>query len=186
MNQTVAGAVYVSTLGSIPGMGPKRVLRIVEAFPHQDVLLNASADRISQRLGASIADALSGFTHDEWPTLWKAAEERILRHLDRQIAPIPIVSPKYPKLLRLIDDPPVILYVRGNDLALDHADAVAVVGTREPTDMGLRVARRLAKFFAERGFLIVSGLAKGIDTAAHEGALDGAGQTVAVMATPLD
>jgi DNA processing protein len=92
---------------------------------------------------------------------------------------------QYPSLLRDLKSPPPLLYLRG---ALGDEDkrAVAVVGTRDPTSIAARLSRRLARGLAERGFTIVSGLARGVDTAAHRGALAAKqGRTVAVLGSGL-
>jgi len=96
-------------------------------------------------------------------------------------------DPRYPEMLRQIFDPPVLLYCRGN-VDLLSAPAVAVVGARKPTPYGLAVAERLAADLAARGLAIVSGLARGVDTAAHKGALaEGSGaRTVAVLGCGID
>lgn len=93
---------------------------------------------------------------------------------------------RYPELLRQIFDPPVVLYCRGN-LELLTAPGIAVVGARKPTPYGLAVAERLAADLAARGLVINSGLARGVDTAAHKGALDsGGGRTIAVLGCGID
>jgi DNA processing protein len=92
-------------------------------------------------------------------------------------------SPDYPALLKMIHDPPRRLFVQGT---LPTVPMLAVIGSRRATPYGLRVARRLAGELAAAGMAIVSGLARGIDGAAHQGALEAGGQTVAVMATGLD
>jgi DNA processing protein len=91
----------------------------------------------------------------------------------------------YPAVLRAIPLPPPFLFLRGG-LVREDALAVAVVGSRRPSAYGLRMAERLASDLAERGVTIVSGLARGVDTAAHQGALAGAGRTVAVLGSGLD
>lgn len=91
----------------------------------------------------------------------------------------------YPALLRETPDPPALLFVQGEPHHRDEM-AVAIVGTRKCTPYGAMVARRLAGDLARRGFTIVSGLALGIDAAAHEGALEAGGRTLAVMASGLD
>lgn len=92
-------------------------------------------------------------------------------------------SRAYPRLLRAINDPPALLYVRGE---LPDAHGIAVVGSRECTMYGRRIAYRLAVDIVRCGFVVVSGLARGIDAAAHRGALDGGGRTVAVLPTGID
>jgi DNA processing protein len=95
----------------------------------------------------------------------------------------------YPSLLREIPDPPALLYYRGQvDLQENQGTTlmVAIVGTREPTDYGKRWTRKLARALAEQGVTIISGLAEGVDTHAHQGALEAGGRTIAVLGTGVD
>jgi DNA processing protein len=94
-------------------------------------------------------------------------------------------SPDYPPLLKEIPGPPDCLYVDGQVDAL-HLPALAIVGSRNPTRQGRQTAYEFARHLGRSGFCIVSGLAQGIDTAAHEGALDGGGQTVAFLGHGVD
>lgn len=94
-------------------------------------------------------------------------------------------DPRYPPLLREIIDPPLALHVRG-DLSLAERPSVSVVGSRRATPYGLNVAKRLAQDLVSAGVVIVSGLARGIDAAAHEAALDCGGTTIAVLGTGID
>ncbi|RAP76271.1 DNA-processing protein DprA [Paenibacillus montanisoli] len=91
----------------------------------------------------------------------------------------------YPELLRETPQPPWVLYTIGNAELL-HKPAIAIVGTRGPTAYGRKTASELARRLSERGLTVVSGMARGIDALAHEGALEGAGSTVAVLGTPVD
>ncbi|SRR5579875_1409080 len=91
----------------------------------------------------------------------------------------------YPSILKEIPDPPPFLYLRG-ELPSDPADAVAIVGARAASDAGLHMAHRLAMELAVRGITVVSGLARGIDAAAHQGALEGNGRTIAVLGCGID
>jgi DNA processing protein len=94
-------------------------------------------------------------------------------------------SDDYPARLKQIPDPPLVLYVRG-DVKVLSGYAVAIVGTRRPTAYGSQVAQRLAHDLAQRQLVIVSGMARGIDSAAHRGALEAAGKTVAVLGSGID
>ena len=94
-----------------------------------------------------------------------------------------LTDPAYPDLLRQIHDPPPRLFVRGQ---LPNGPSIAIVGSRRATPYGCRAAHRLARDLSNAGVVVVSGLARGIDAAAHRGALEGATPTVAVMATGLD
>jgi DNA processing protein len=91
----------------------------------------------------------------------------------------------YPELLKMVSMPPPVLYLRG-DVNLFTPNTIAVVGSRTPTDIGKKRAVKLAYLLAENGFTVVSGLAKGIDANAHNGAIKASGKTIAVIGTPLN
>ena len=97
-------------------------------------------------------------------------------------------DPRYPESLAALEEPPSEFYAIGDTSCLEASPdrMVAIVGTREATSYGLRVARALARAFAEAGAVVVSGLARGIDSAAHEAALQAGGRTVAVLGTGVD
>lgn len=92
----------------------------------------------------------------------------------------------YPPYLKAIKDAPPILFVRGNQDVLKKLPGIAIVGARDATVNGLEIARRLAKYCVENDWVVVSGLALGIDAAAHSGALKGGGKTIAVLAGGLE
>jgi DNA processing protein len=110
------------------------------------------------------------------------ATEVAARH---SIHPIPLGDQRYPPLLAAIPDPPVVLWVRGCSDCLQRA-AVAIVGSRAATPYGLEMARRLGMDTSAHGLVVVSGLARGVDSAAHRGALSGEGATVAVLGSGID
>ncbi|MEK3854062.1 DNA-processing protein DprA [Cytobacillus sp. FSL H8-0458] len=114
------------------------------------------------------------------------AEEIVNNHKRLGIEIITIDDKLYPINLKSIQDPPIVLYCKGNIELLKQQKSIAIVGTRTPTDMGTRSAKRLSSVFAEMGYTIVSGLALGIDAAAHIGALRIRGNTIAVLAGGLD
>jgi len=184
-------AMYIFALGFIPGLGPQVQRRIVSHFPTIEALQNATAQDLERILRSTQVDAI--FYQFIQPSskaqshLLHKAREVFHQHIQADIIPIPITSSIYPPLLKKIPDPPVLLYAKGNISLLQHTNAVAIVGTREPTTSGRNVARHLAHHFAEQDYCIISGLAKGIDTAAHEGALEvQGGKTIAVFGTPLN
>ncbi|MDU0330994.1 DNA-processing protein DprA [Paenibacillus sp. 3LSP] len=95
-------------------------------------------------------------------------------------------DPEFPVRLKVIPNPPVLIFVRGNLDSLNSELSVAVIGTREPSSYGGVCGNRFGKIFAEKGLVVVSGLAKGIDTTGHRGCIEGGGQTIAVLAQGLD
>ena len=113
------------------------------------------------------------------------AQEEIARAASGKVQLVSLDDPAYPPRLKEIYDPPVILYVRGATDVLAQP-GIAVVGTRHPTPYGSGMAERLAIDLAARGLIIQSGMARGVDTAAHRGAISGKGKTVAVFGTGVD
>lgn len=103
-----------------------------------------------------------------------------------QINIVPIWSDEYPKRMTSLEDAPIFLYCKGNVSALNAGKSVAVIGTRQPTHSGFQAGIRYGKIFAQKGFVVVSGLAIGCDTAGHQGCLEASGITVAVLAHSLD
>lgn len=121
-----------------------------------------------------------------FPQGWEdGAQAEIERARRLGITLVTLPEDGYPPLLRASSDPPPVLYVRGR-LEADDRLAVAIVGARRATAHGERTAARLAEDLATRGFTIVSGLARGIDAAAHRGALEGGGRTIAVLGCGID
>jgi DNA processing protein len=180
---------YVFALGLLKGIGSQAHRRLVSYFPTFHDLHQASLKDLEKLLRSSLANVIYQQVQqspETWSHLLQEAEETLSKHIQKDIVPIPITSPRYPPLLKKIPDPPVILYAKGNVPLLQQTNAVAIVGTREPTEKGENVARHLAVYFAKLHYSVISGLAKGIDKAAHEGALQVQGKTIAVFGTPLD
>lgn len=105
---------------------------------------------------------------------------------EKGIEIITILNDAFPNSLKSIPDPPTLLFCKGDISLINSQNAVAIVGSRKPTDYGMKAACRLSQIFTEKGFIIVSGLATGIDTAAHTSCLDSGGKTIAVMPCGLD
>lgn len=108
-----------------------------------------------------------------------------LRERPQGMTPVPWFDSRYPALLSCTDDPPPVLWARGC-VEVAGKPAVAIIGSRAATPYALQVGRRLAAELAERGIVVVSGLARGVDSAAHDGCLDAGGETVAVLGSGLD
>ncbi|MES2364135.1 MAG: DNA-processing protein DprA [Pseudomonadota bacterium] len=128
----------------------------------------------------------AGFDMQSVTTDVGEATRDIERGLELGINPIPISSERYPAILRGILDAPPIIYIRGSISAFKALPGVAVVGTRKASAHGLAIASRISEFLSNEGRSVVSGLALGIDAAAHEGALLGATPTIAVLAHGLE
>lgn len=167
-------------LSLTPGVGAGRGRKLVELFDGIDRLCHASLTELEAAgLAAASAQSLA-----LGKSLELAGDE-----LDRVKALGACVvapdDPGYPKRLYEIYDPPLVLYLKGNpDVISQHG--LAVVGTRHPTPYGVGIAERLACDLAARGLIIISGMARGIDTAAHRGALSAHGRTVAVWGSGID
>lgn len=123
--------------------------------------------------------------HSENSELLQCLSKTALRLQDLNANVIEFGSNNYPRLLAQISSPPPVLYTKGDTTAL-HLPNLAIVGGRNCSEQGTQNARAFAKHLATNGFVITSGLALGIDSAAHLGAMDGLGKTIAVMATGID
>jgi DNA processing protein len=168
-------------LNLVPEIGSTRLRRLLEAFGDLDQLWAASVQAIQQvdgitpRLAQRIADGCR-----DTPLLGKE-----LALAQRQgVAIVTLEDDEYPKLLRAIPDPPLALYVRGTLTGADEM-AVGIVGARRASFYGTQCAERLGYDLALRGVTVVSGLAHGIDGAAHRGALRASGRTLAVLGSGL-
>ncbi|MBF0144200.1 MAG: DNA-protecting protein DprA [Magnetococcales bacterium] len=169
----------------VPGLGPVLAGRLLDRFGDPGAVLAASdrALRQVEGVGPGVAGAVLRMAGDG------EGAARAAWELDRLAAmggeALVWGSPAYPELLATIHDPPPVLFVQG-DPAFLASTMVAVVGSRQASQGGLEMARRLGTELSLQGLVTVSGLAIGIDTAAHWGALEGGGATVAVLATGLD
>ena len=172
-------------LRSIPGVGNTTVWRLLRHFGSADAVLNAN----THDLAAALTTSGSALSHEKIERIQHAAHFDPRPELDKAaqagIDLIPYDDPSYPKPLLHTFDPPLLLYVRGQ---LTDADMVAVgiVGTRQATPYGRDSALELSGLLARGGYTIVSGLARGIDTFAHIGALKAGGRTVGVLGCGFD
>jgi DNA processing protein len=167
-------------LKSVPGVGNLLAKRLLDLFETPQNIFQAPAEKLLQVEGVTKRHVAALKNH-KMPRkvtaeldLLARKNYRITTHAD----------PDYPRLLREIPDPPPFLYVSGklNDSALQ----IAVVGSRNATEYGLTTTKNLCAGLASLGITIVSGMARGIDTAAHEGAMAGGGETIAVLGSGLE
>lgn len=136
---------------------------------------------------ANIEDKrLKGFSTSEIEEAINKADKIIEDSLKQNIQIVTYLDENYPKRLKTIIDQPTVLYYKGNIECLNKKDTVAIIGTREPTEYGIKIARNLGSSFGKRDYVVVSGLALGCDMYGHEGCLDEDGKTVAVMPCGLD
>jgi DNA processing protein len=163
-----------------PGLGPKRIL---DAMKELDTPSQALALSLTDLEGLKFPAEAAQFIFDGKAR--KAAEEEWARVAEQDATLITFGCPEYPERLKEIYDPPPVLWVRG-EVSLLARHAIAVVGTRHPSPYGSGVAEMLARDLAARRLLIVSGMARGIDTCAHKGALAARMPTLAVWGTGID
>ena len=164
----------------VPGVGRITFKKLVVYFGHPREVLGASVGQLTRVSGVGLktAQAIASFQAVR-------AVEQELRAVERHQCYI-VTEPEagYPPLLRAIDDPPPVLYVHG-ELRDPIGPTVALVGSRRPSTYGKVVADQLARALAAAHVTVVSGLARGIDSAAHQGALVGGGETIAVLGCGL-
>lgn len=169
-------------LSSIPGISNTLLRRLVEHFHTPAEVLHAPPTRLIKVEGVKkeLASAIAHF---------KNGDEFVAEQLKRinlvHGSMLTIWDKHYPALLKEIFDAPVLLYVRGQITATDQ-HSIAIVGTRRPTPAGISIAERFAKELASMGITIVSGLARGVDTYAHLGAIKEKGRTIAVVGGAVD
>ena len=172
--------LYWLGLHLIPGLGARNALKLVRSFGDPQAVFHASLSELkSCGLRAAIAEAVhSGITFEDAAT----ELEKVCQ------AGIEIVSyqdPRYPRCLKEIFDPPILLYARGRAELLSGHN-LAVVGSRRPSPYGMSVAQKLGRELVQTGLVVVSGMARGVDSLAHRGALDAGGSTIAVLGCGVD
>jgi DNA processing protein len=163
-----------------PGMGPTRIARAVKALGAANLLFESSLTELEATgMPAESAQFIFGGKAQE------AAEDEIGRVAEAGGSILTPDDRSYPERLREIYDPPAVLWIRG-DAGLLARPGIAVVGTRHPSPYGTGMAELLSRDLAHRRLVIFSGMARGVDTAAHKGAIEAGGKTVAVWGTGID
>lgn len=162
-----------------PGIGPLIFRRLIDRFGSPENVFCAQRAELMEVEGISTKSVDAVLNGPQ--TAWAQKEVARCRSFDYRI--ITLKDKEYPAWLARIFDPPSHLYAFGRQLT--QKPAIAVVGTRNPTRYGLSMARRLSAELVDMGFAVISGLARGIDSAAHKGALDAGGTTIAVLGSGL-
>jgi DNA processing protein len=168
-------------LSSVPGVGRATFRKLVKRFGSPERALAAPAGELLaiEGIARKAIEAIASFSWREH------AEREYEKASNAGVAILTMDDAAYPDSLRDTLDPPLFLYVKGA-LKPEDSNAVAIVGTRKPTHYGKTVTHRLAGELAASGFTVVSGLARGIDTQAHRGALAARGRTIAVLGCGID
>lgn len=181
MNKLSIG--HLIKLLSLPRIGRKTALKLIQELSFNVLSDNDLMDFVNEN-GKKFK--LPSYTKNEFETAFSGAEQIIDNSQKLNIKMVSFQDASYPKLLSRISDLPLILNYIGDIKVLADNPCVAIIGTRESTDFGIKIGIRFGEYFASKGFNIVSGLAKGCDTAGHKGALNVNGITTAVLAHGLD
>ncbi len=167
-------------LNMVAGMGPVRLRKLLEVFETPERILAAKRSelRTVDGIGSDVAEKIASWES----AVDLSAELERIRHFGAEV--ITAQSPAYPRQLREIHAPPIVLYVWG-ELTERDQHAIAIIGSRRTSHYGAECAKKLSYQLAYSGLTVISGLARGIDTAAHQGALAAKGRTIAVIGSGL-
>lgn len=166
-------------LVSIEKLTARNLHALLERFGSARNVITAPERETVVHVGPEIARAIASFSESDARRVWQRALEPSAARV------IPYYSAEYPSWLTLIDSFPPVIFIRGS---IRHEDetAVAVIGTRGATVYGKEIARNFTAAFVRAGITVVSGMARGVDTAAHRAALENGGRTIAVLGTGID
>lgn len=171
---------YLNALNKIAGVGAKKMQMLLNFFETGENIWHASLEDLkNSSVGEKLAEKIflekANIDPDfEWEKMQRENIQMLI-----------LSDPQYPALLKEITNPPYIIYKKGG-LDFNYSPMISIVGSRRYTSYGSQIATSLAKDLASAGVVVVSGMALGIDTFAHRGALDNAGKTVAVLGNSLD
>lgn len=164
------------------GIGPMRFKQLISYFGNPEKAYQSKSEDLIKILGPKLGEK---FLHFRQNFKADSISEELFK---KGIQILTLEDPDYPQLLSQISDPPICLYVIGNKKILSKVknNIFAIVGTRKPTSYGLQVAEKFAAELTQYGFIIVSGMALGIDSASHWGAINNSGKTIAVLGCGVD
>lgn len=167
------------TLALVPGVGTAMFVRLLARFRTPDAVLGAGRRALEEVVGPKLAERIAQYSD----VADVAGQEAAMSKANAAL--ITLEDPTYPLRLAEIYDPPLLLFVRGRMLEAEQP-CVAIVGTRRATPYGIRMAEKFGRELGARGITVVSGMANGIDAAAHRGALEAGGNTIAVLGCGVD
>lgn len=172
---------YWIGLSMLPEIGPIGAKKLLAMFGTPENIFNAGPDDLLSvaGIGPNRAKNIKGFS------AWKEVEEQIGIMEKKGVEAVSLDDPLYPGMLREIEDAPVVVYIKG-DIQPQDKYAVAIVGSRKVTHYGASVAENISEELASMGFTVVSGLARGIDSISHRGAIKAGGRTFAVLGSGVD
>lgn len=172
--------VLLRALSLIPGLGPVSIKKIINLYPNLELLWCTSYENLCKKLNRRTVDIISSYIH-------KIDPYQLERELNIQaIKYISILDKEYPILLKEIYDPPIILYYKGNLNALSYENKLAVVGSRKISLYGKQIVPFLLKPIVEKNIILVSGLAIGVDSHAHQLSVNLNKPTIAVLGSGID
>lgn len=172
---------YWLALGKVKGIGNITCKALIDEFNDPKAVFEAPLKRLEQTpgIGRKLSQAIKGFNEWDW------VEKEIVLIGKQGVKFLTLRHTDFPKALLSITDPPPYLYVKGT-ICREDDNAIAIVGTRLPTPYGIAVAEKISREMAGLGVTIISGMARGIDSAAHRGAIAGKGRTIAVLGSGID
>lgn len=170
---------YLLSILKVQGLGPLKLKKLKDQLDSYEGIWNTSLDKLSAIIGPKLASSLHEVREQQDP----AEEQKKCRQAG--IGVLAYFESDYPESFRVIHTPPPLIFYRGDIKALD-IPAVGIVGSRQATPYGRTVARRLGRELAEAGFVVVSGMARGIDSESHRGCLDAGGKTIGVLGNGVD
>lgn len=172
---------YWLALKFTPGIGNMLYKRLIEHFRSAERVFSSSADELEQveGIGKNLAKVILRYD-------WEKQVKKELSLIEKEnVRVITILDDLYPENLKKIYDPPPFLYIKG-EIKKEDNRAIAIVGSRRATAYGRLIAERLSQDLARHGITVVSGMARGIDTFSHQGALSAGGRTIAVLGCGID
>lgn len=172
---------YWIALTFIQGVGPIKAKKLISVFKNPTNIFKANKKELCNidGIGIEIAKEIKDFKS------WDLVERCLKLMMKEEIKAVHLNDALYPEMLKFIENPPIVVYYKGR-LDNDCRYAIGIVGSRKPTHYGISMAERISEDLSSMGFTIVSGMARGIDSCAHKGAIRVGGRTIAVFGSGIN